>query len=188
LLRLVEEFQKYVLIAGLKVNRVNVPEELLRIINTEKLSNTEIQIFAADCIATWQHLYFAVLNALMAFKNKANVSRSLAMETMLYASAQRQIRRATEILGVRPGSSGIAMLVIGEMAEDLKLTLSKVLKRVGAETDEAVLDLTDAKVARIQRIFNISDEELGTVTRGCETKKALVDLVIERMAILATER
>ncbi len=188
MLRFVEEFQKYVLITSLKGSRIDVPEELLILVGREKPSNVEIQIFDAEGVATWEHLYFAVLNALMAFKNKTNASRSLAMETMLYASAQRQICKATEILGVKSGSAGIAMVMIGEKAEDLESTLSNILKLVRAEVDEAVLELTDAKAAGIRRIFDISDGELGVVTKGCETKKALIDLVIERMALLTTER
>ena len=188
MLRFVEEFQKYVLITGLKAKKIDTPEELLRVVNRGKPSNVEIQVFDAQHVATWEHLHFAVLNALTAYKNKANVSRSLAMETMLYASAQRQIRKATEFLGIKSGSARIAIVMISEKPEDSESTLSRILRRIEAESDEAVLELTDAKAASIRRIFGISDGELGVVTKASETKRALVDLVIERMALLTTER
>jgi KEOPS complex subunit Cgi121 len=188
LLRFVEEFQKYVLITGLRANRIDVPEDLLMIVNREKSSNVEIQIFDAESIATWEHLHFAFLNALIAFKNKTNVSRSIAMETMLYASAKRQIRRATEILGVKSGSTEIAIVMFGERAGDLESSLSKIMRKFNAERDEAVLELSDAKVARIQRIFDISNKELDTVTNGRGMKRAMIDLIIERMALLPTYR
>lgn len=187
MLRFVEEFRKHVLMTGFKVNPIDAPEELLRLINREKPSNVETQVFDAEGIATWEHLYFAVLNALMAFNIKSNVSKSLAMETLLYASAQRQIRKATEILGVKSGLAKIAFVLIGENAESLESTLSQILKTIGAQRDEAVLELTEAKAANIRRIFRISDGELGSVMKRCETKKALTNLVIERMALLITE-
>jgi KEOPS complex subunit Cgi121 len=188
LLRLVEEFQKYVLITGFGGVKIENTEDFLKLINIAKSPNVEAQTFNAEGVATWQHLYFAALNALTAFKYKTNISKSLAMETMLYASAQRQIRKATSILGIKPSSRNIAMLMIGERPEDLKLAVSKISEQVNAERDEAVLELTDQKMARIQRIFGISNEELSTVMKGHKGKKALIDLVIERMALLATER
>lgn len=187
MLRFVEEFRKHVLMTGFNVNPIDAPEELLGLINREKPSNVETQVFDAESIATWEHLYFAVLNALMAFKTKSNFSRSLAMETILYASGQRQIRKATEILGVKPGSAKIASVLIGENAESLESTLSQILNKIGAQRDETVLELTEAKAANIRRIFRISDGELDSVMKGCETKEALTNLVIERMALLITE-
>jgi len=188
LLRFLEEFQKYVLITGLRVNRVGVPEELLMIVNGEKSSNEGIQIFDAEGICTWEHLYFAFSNALNAFNDKMNVSRSIAMETMLYAAAKRQISRATEILGVKSGSKEIAIVIFGERVEDLEGSLSRIVRQFNAEMDEAVLELKDAKVARIRRIFDISDTELGAVTNRCGMKKAMLELIIERMALLTTYR
>jgi len=188
LLKSVDEFRKYVLIVGFRDVGIENTQEFLKLIHTEKSSNVEAQIFDADGVATWQHLYFAVLDALTAFKNEANISKSLAMETMLYASAQRQIRRATETLGVRPSTTKVALLIVGARPEDLKLTLSKISKQIRAERDDAILDLTEEKITNIQKAFEISNEELGTVMKGHDRKKALVDLVIERMALVAAER
>jgi hypothetical protein len=80
------------------------------------------------------------------------------------------------------------MLIVGERPEDLKLTLSKISKQIRAERDDAILDLTEEKITNIQRAFEISNEELGTVMKAHDRKKALVDLVIERMALVAAER
>ncbi len=76
--------------------------------------NVNIQFFDAELIATQEHLYFAVLNALQAFKNKTNLSKSPAMETMLYASAQRQIQKAIECCGIKPQTKNMAVAIIGE--------------------------------------------------------------------------
>lgn len=188
MLRFVKEFQKYVLITGFRKVRIDNPQEFLKQTKREVPLNVEIQFFDAENIATWRHLYFAILNALTVFRNGVNVSRSPAMETLVYASAQKQIRKATEILGVKPTSTKIAVLMIGEKTEDLESTLSELSRQIKAEKDETVLDLTEEKMTNIRRIFDVTREEISTVMRGRELKDALVDLVIERMALLAAER
>jgi len=188
LLKHIEEFGKYVAITGFRNAKIKDTEEFFKAIREEKPSNAEIQFFDAELVATWQHLYFAVLNALTAFKNEENISKSLAMETMIYASAQRQIRKAMELLGIKPTTSNIAVLIIGEESEPVELALSVVSKKVEARCDDAVLELSKKKRTAIQRNFGISSVELKTMIKENDLKKALTDLVIERIALLATQR
>jgi KEOPS complex subunit Cgi121 len=187
LLKQIEEFGKHVVIAGFRNVKVKDIEGFLKKNRKEKPSNVEIQFFDAKFVATWQHLYFAALNALTAFKNRENISESLAMESLLYASAQRQIRRAMKLLGIKPNSSEIAVLIIGERPELVRSTLSFVSKQVKAKRDDTVLGLSREKAVDIQKIFVISDVELETVMKKDCLEKALTDLVIERTALLATQ-
>lgn len=187
MLKYIEEFRKQVEITGFRNVQIKDIEGFLKIIRKEKPLNVEIQFFDAKLVATWQHLYFAALNALTAFKNKENISKSLAMETMLYASAQRQIRKAMKLLGIKPDSSKMAVLVIGEKPETVRSALSMVSKRVKTEPDDTVLELTEEKATVIQKIFGISGVELKTIVRKDDLERALTDLVIERMALLATQ-
>ena len=69
----------------------------------------------------------------------------------------------------------------------MKSSLSLVSKHVKAERDDTVLGLLEEKMAGIQKIFGISDVELETVMKKGAFEKALTDLVIERMALLATQ-
>ena len=187
MLKQIEEFGKHVAIAGFKSNKIKDIEEFFKMMRKEKPLNVEIQFFDAKFVATWQHLYFAALNALTAFKNRENISESLAMESLLYASAQRQIRKAMKLLGIKPNSSEIAVLIIGEKPELVGSALSLVSKQVKAKRDDTVLKLSKEKAADIQKIFVISDVELETVMKRDGLEKALTDLVIERMALLATQ-
>lgn len=187
MIRHIKEFGRYVAIVGFRNAKIRDIEEFLRIIRKEKQPKVELQFFDAKLVATWQHLYFAVLNALTAFKNKENISRSLAMETMLYASAQRQIRKAMEILGIKPHTSEIALLIIEEEPETLKSALPAISKHINAQQDDTVLEISEKKAKLIQKTFKISDIELETVMKKDGLEKALTDLVIERMALLATQ-
>jgi tRNA threonylcarbamoyladenosine modification (KEOPS) complex Cgi121 subunit len=188
LLKPIKEFQKHVAITGFRDAGIKNVDQLLEETNSEKPRNVEVQLFDANLVATWQHLYFAALNALMVFRNKENISKSLAMETLLYASAQHQIRKATEIIGIKPSTTEVAVLIVGDRTETVETALKKIAKRIGGKEDEAVLELTKEKIVRIRKTFGISGAELRTASKKPDSNKALIDLVIERVALLSTER
>jgi len=50
--------------------------------------------------------------------------------------------------------------------------------------DESVLELTEGKVKRLKQVFDISELELEAVSANGYTEKALVDLLIERVAFV----
>jgi tRNA threonylcarbamoyladenosine modification (KEOPS) complex Cgi121 subunit len=110
------------------------------------------------------------------------------METLLYASARGQIQRATQVLGIKPSSSNVAVLIVGGKREAVQSALAKVSRGIGGRLDDSVLGLSKEKVERIRRAFDVSEVELETVVEGDSVEKALVDLVVERVALLATAR
>jgi len=188
LLKYIEKFGKYAAITGFRNVKINDTEEFLKKIRKKKGPNVETQFFDAKYVATWQHLYFAVLNALTAFKNKGNISKSVMMETMVYASAQRQIRKAMELLGVRSETSEIALLIVGQKPETVKSALKTISASVNVQHDDTVLELSVEKRRIIQKVFGISDLELKAIMRKEGLEKALTNLVIEQMALLVTQR
>lgn len=188
MLKYIEEFGKYVAIEGFKNAKIKDVKKFLEEIQKEKPSNVKIQFFDAEFVATWRHLYFAVLNALTAFKNKYNISKSFEMEAMLYVSAQRQIRKAMGLLGIKPNTINMAVLVVGDKKEKIKATISAISKRINAQADDKVLELSKQKIAIIRKTFEISDTELEAITKEDNIENALANLVIERMALLATQR
>ncbi len=186
LLKRINEKGKYVCITGFKDVKAGKPELLLKAIRSGKQADVEVQFFNADLIATWEHLYFAVVDALMAFDTERNISKSLAVEAMLYASAQRQIRKAIELLGVRPGCGDVAVVIVADAPTAVEAALRSVSKHFCREADDNVLDLSPAKAQSIRRAFAIRDEELAVVTKKGNMHRALVDLIIERMALMST--
>lgn len=188
MLKYIEEFGKYAAITGFRTVKIKDTKEFLKKIHKEKPSNVETQFFDAKFVASWQHLYFAVLNALTAFKNKENISKSVTMETLLYASAQRQIRKAMELLGIKSETSEIALLIIGENSETVKSALPIISASVNVQHDDTVLELSEEKKRIIQKTFGISDLELKTVMKKDGLEEALTSLVIEQMALLVTQR
>jgi tRNA threonylcarbamoyladenosine modification (KEOPS) complex Cgi121 subunit len=183
----VEGFNKYVAIAGFRNVKIKDVNSFLECVRGE-VQEPCIQFFDAKLIAGQQHLHFAAVNALKAFEEKLNISSSLTIEVLLYVSAQRQIRKAVDMLGINPHSSQVAVLVIAETKREADVALEAVSKLISGERDDGVLELTDEKFKGIKKLFGVSDLEIDAKLRkeGLE-REALVDLVIEHVALLATQ-
>ncbi len=160
---------------------------LLKTLNDKKPAQTYFQLFDARFVATWEHLYFAALNALLAFRSKLNISKNLAIEILLYASGQHQIQKATQMLGLKSDSTDIAVLVVGDNLAPIRSLLSSISKNVKGKRDDEVLELSKEKFKSIQRSFRISENQLRIMKRGKSLGRALVDIVIERVALVAVQ-
>lgn len=183
-----EDFNQYLIIAGFKDVQIDGADKFFKDVR-EKTRNACVQFFDATLIAGSEHLRFAAVNALNAFKNKLNISSSLTMETLLYASAQNQINSAINMLGIKPSSHQVAVLIIADSQDKASWILETVSKLLSGKRDDSVIMLSGKKSNGLKKLFQISNLELAAKTEeeGAETQ-ALLDLVIEHMALLATER
>ncbi|HKZ87939.1 MAG TPA: KEOPS complex subunit Cgi121 [Candidatus Bathyarchaeia archaeon] len=186
MLKHLKEYGKYLEITGFRNVQLADAEDFLKTARKKMPQHTELQLFNSDLVASWQHLYFAVLNSLMAFRNRRNISKSVAVEVMLYASSQRQIKKAIEFVGVKKDSANVAAVIISSKVESAKTGLAIISDCFSVEADETVLELSVQKVQRIRIAFDISDLELETTTAD-NIEEALVDVVIERVALLSTQ-
>ena len=187
MIKRIEEYGKSVAFAGFRDVCLGEFEQFLSRIR-RRLGGTAVQFFDADVVAGWEHLYFAVLNALKAFKSGKPISKNLAVECLLYASAQHQISSALELIGIKGGSSRVAVVAVADGKKEAKEALKEVSVLIGGKRDDCVLELSDEKLPRVRKMFAISDAELGTRLEDGEEKKALSDLVIEHIALLAVQR
>jgi KEOPS complex subunit Cgi121 len=147
-----------------------------------------VQFFDATHVAGPQHLYFAAVNALYSFQKGTSISNNLAVEALLYTSAQRQIKKAVKMLGIKQDSSEVAALIITKNLHRKDESVRLITKAVPGERDDSVLELTDKKTVTIKKLFGISNLEFEAKLekQGLE-REALTDLVIERMALLGTK-
>ena len=188
MIREMEDTNKIIAIAGFRDVQTKDVDGLLNAIR-RRVKGACVQFFDADLIAGQEHLFFAALNALRAFESKINISSSLAMETLLFASAQRQIKKAVELLGIKTDSSRIAVLILAETKQRAAESLETVSKMISGERDDSVTELNEEKFQAIEGLFHVTDRELKAKLKkeGLE-KEALTDLVIEHVALLATQR
>ncbi len=189
MIRKLEGFDKYIVIAGFgNVKIKNVDKFFFNV--KEKTGNACVQFFDAKRVASWQHLYFAVLNAATAFKNKLHISNNLAIEILLYASAHRQIKKAVKLVGIHPSSREVAVVIMANTSNKASSLLNMISTLLGGSIrDDKLLELTNDKIEGIKDLFEISDIELeAKMEKEDEKKEALIDLVIEHAALLVTQR
>jgi tRNA threonylcarbamoyladenosine modification (KEOPS) complex Cgi121 subunit len=183
-----EDFDQYLVFAGFRNVKIDCADAFFKDIK-EKTQDVCVQFFDAKLVAGQEHLRFAALNSLNAFRNKLNISSSLAMETLLYASAQNQISNAIKLLGIKHNSRQVAVLIMAGSQDKASRTLDIISKSLPGKRDDSVIKLSSKKINGFKKLFRISNLELDTKTEGKGSEKeALLDLVIEHMALLATER
>ncbi len=69
----------------------------------------------------------------------------------------------------------------------IQSVLKAISDCVGVEPDEKVLEMSKTKEKKIIKTFQITDEELKTIIKNDDREAAVVNLVIERVALLSTQ-
>lgn len=182
-----EDFNQYLTIAGFRGVKIKDPARFFQTVKG-RVGNACVQFFDASLIAGPEHLRFATLNALKAFRSRINISKSLGMEILLYASARRQIKEALARMGVKSSTRNVVVLVLTDKAAGRPTILKTISELLRCKPDNSVIDLTSSKIANLKKLFGISDLELKARTECKDNEKqALMDLVIEHMALLVTQ-
>jgi KEOPS complex subunit Cgi121 len=174
---------KSILIIGLKDVRIKNIQVLFNF--RRKIKKCLVQFFRAELIAGYDHLYFAILNALKTFENKTNISKKLEVEILLFLSGQHQIKKAIHLLGIGPNSHQIVLLIISNNKDDAKKTLDKINEIIQAEHDDDVINLSQEKIKDIMMAYKLSNHEIGSTLKQSKNK-AIESLLIEKGAILTT--
>jgi KEOPS complex subunit Cgi121 len=153
-------------------------EFISRLKGLQKRTGCTIQAIDADNVACEDHLIFAARKALLAFSERRNIAKDLGVETLRYASGERQIERALAI-GISPSTKRIALIIIRSdnqaqtWPDDIELFRLIEVDCKGCSF----------RLEAIKETFNISDEELNAA--GLDR---IPDLVQERVALVDTIR
>lgn len=150
--------------------------ELMNLINVlvdeNQSEGCAIQLLKAEGIAGKKHVLQAVSQALIAFKRKDNVAQDLGLEICVRASAQRQISRALNILGIEEGKIDICAVTV-DCDEKVMQQLNAI---IGTKNNKVL----DPNIDVLKKLYKISNEEIksaGTIER----------VLIERTALLSLE-
>ena len=156
--------------------------------------NSEFRVVVQVCstlrIATWEHIFFGCLYAMLAFKQERNLLNRLPLEILLYISGQRQIKIALEVFGLRNGENCI--IILGNNETSMKQAQVKCEKLLGGERSDEVLDIMDiSKRTEICNYFQINPEELNVISQSDTEeaqKVAILKSILNRMALVVLEK
>lgn len=101
-------------------------------INGIKKDGEIIQLLNADAVAGKNHILHGVNQAFLAFERGVNLANDLSVEIVLRCSAQRQISKAFDILGLMEGEMNLCCVLVN--CNDYKNQLSSIF-----DYDESVL-------------------------------------------------
>lgn len=182
------EFSKFLSILGFKEVRISSINDFLKRIR-KGTKNIPLQVFDANCITGTKHLLFATLNALNAFEQNQSISESLEVEILLYASGQRQISKAIDMIGLKQVTSEIAVAFVTANKEDVKGIEATISKIIPGKRDDRVLGFREKKVGHLIETFGITDVELEAVSKNRKSRwESLVAIIVEKTALLAIKR
>lgn len=160
-------------VLGARREKGDVEVFLSRVRSVEERHRCSIAVARADRIFGIDHLLSAAEKALRGFEMRRNTASTISGEIMLYASAQRQIKDAINLIGITSQTSEIALAVIGETDPQT------VLSELNLKRDDSVLESEGKDLS----VFHISEEDLRTVDAGKEA-----DLVLEKVALLDLDK
>lgn len=178
----------YLLIEAFRNTKIEDPEHLL-----EQLRSThrvaQIQLVKSQLVAGPVHIELAAQNALRAFKCSHPMTKSLAMELLLYISCQRQISNAIQQMGIARGDNEIALVALSSSKDSLESLARTVNSTLPGEHDESLLEITSEKKKKaLREYYGIEDKEVEATRLPGETDTdVLKRLVIERSALLSLE-
>lgn len=135
----------------------------------------EGQVFNADFIFGVEHIKSAVYHAIRAFKTHTNSCKTLALEILLYASAERQLKDAFAKIGIKKGNKRIALVIVGDK---IQFEINKLTRALSIIQKQGVLRPVYSNLLK----FGIKDVELKTICKKGH------ELVLEKVALVELEK
>ena len=178
---------KVVGIAELRNSNNLKQKELIQLATSMSSDSLTVQLLNGLLIANEIHLLSAAQNAIRAQQGDYMISRSLDVELIVFASAQRQIGRALEALGVHDGLDEIALVVIGTDNSSVEHSIKDLVDTIGTETLPS-FSATIERMERVKKHFQIGDKEISAISDS-ETLESQLDAlarcIVSRVSLVA---
>ena len=155
-------------ILGFRANIVSVGETLSQIDDIKK-DGEIIQLLNADAIAGKNHIIHGVNQAFLAFDRGENLANDISVEIVVRCSAQRQISKAFNILGLKEGNMDLCAVLVNCI--DYSNDLSNLFDRND--------DVLSADVDKLKEIYKIGDVELENMSAE--------DILVDRITKLTVD-
>ncbi|HTX60927.1 MAG TPA: KEOPS complex subunit Cgi121 [Methanobacterium sp.] len=158
-------------VSGFSVFLEDVPN-IIRKVNSLTDNSGVVQLLNADGIAGEEHIRQAACQAIKAFKRHDNIANDLGLEICVRASAQRQISRALEMLGLKKGHNNICAVLI-----DCDDRIFHELENYLGKMNNEVLEPDESHLKNLYSLSNLEIDSSGGLTRAMIERTSL--LVIE---------
>ncbi|NWF95333.1 MAG: hypothetical protein HXY34_04250 [Candidatus Thorarchaeota archaeon] len=164
-------------------------DELVRMASTQYSHLMAVQLLNPVLIAGPLHLLSAAQNALNAWMGKYAVARSLGVEVVRFASAQKQISTALQKMGVADEMETVAVLVIDRDPERVAECINRLSLGIGPGCD-IPFEPSAERMRNVMETFDITAEEIRTIAASESLPDLLESLsrcVAGRVSLVAFE-
>ncbi len=134
-------------------------DKLLELAKSLSKSVLAFQFLNSMMIVDEMHLLSGAQNAVNALKGDYMISRTLDVELVVYVSAQRQIGRALDIMGVNDELSSVGVVCIDEDEKKVRECLMRIEEKVGEEISP-MFSPTSEKISSLMQNFGITELEM----------------------------
>ena len=134
-------------------------DKLLELAKSLSESVLAFQFLNSMMIVDEMHLLSGAQNAVNALKGDYMISRTLDVELVVYVSAQRQIGRALDNMGVNDELSSVGVVCIDEDEKKVRECLIEIAEKVGEETSP-MFSPTSEKISSLMQNFGITELEM----------------------------
>ena len=162
-------------------------DEMIQLAASLSSDSLTVQLLNGLLVADETHLLSAAQNAINAKHGEYMLSRSLDVEIIVFASAQRQIGRALDALGVFDGLDEIAVVVVGIDLASVEKTISDLADNIGEETIPS-FTATNERIEQMKKHYQISDKEIAAIADSDKVDsqlKALSRCIVSRVSLVA---
>ncbi|MBS3817853.1 MAG: hypothetical protein KGY76_09870 [Candidatus Thermoplasmatota archaeon] len=151
-------------ILGARIEEPESAKEIFKEVeNYREEKDTFIQLFDVEKVVGREHLLWALQKAEECFENGENRADSLEMETLLWSSAEWQIKDALDKMGIEDGAKKAVVMIDGDE--------EKFLEYMGWNRDDDLLEASEDKLKN----FGVEEKLISTTEKP-------YDLVFEKMA------
>ncbi|MDD3493879.1 MAG: KEOPS complex subunit Cgi121 [Candidatus Thermoplasmatota archaeon] len=138
-----------------------------------------LQALHAPHVYGEEHVIAAAEHAVRAFQQGTATCNTLDMEVLLYASGQRQIREAIDLMGIRDGEAAVVAAVGSTDIPGYGGTVDQSALEEFLHRQKLVVDPEVARGGAALAAFGITPAEMAAVD-----KSMYGDLILEKVALV----
>ncbi|MEM2909531.1 MAG: KEOPS complex subunit Cgi121 [Halobacteria archaeon] len=145
------------------------------------------QFFNADRVISALYVATAATAAIVAWRSKTNVAKRLEVEFLVKLSAQDQISRAIELVGVSYEANRVGVCIVSKSVEEIETVKSKLEVLLGCKLIPFVDNQSDYMVSVLSKVYDVPEQALKSI-QADNSFKALELFLMEKVAISLISR
>ena len=178
------DFYRYLVFGGVLQSSIN-PTTIRGILNrlTKEYKLLGAQMFDYRLIWGYRHLHSALWHAEKANENESMISKTLAMEILLYTAGCRQIKKAIELIGIQEDTNKIIGVLLAKTESCLSESYLNIKEKLQLQSDLTIIENFSEKKNAVMKYL----EDEGYIKADQFSNKEIEKIFLQKVALLSLE-